>query len=74
MKDNTIYSREDIEKIYLQWMNESENGSFRKDRFISLLKSIPLETQYEIEQWLVSSLAIGLQEGYNKALEEKRNE
>jgi hypothetical protein len=70
MSNKTVFKEEDIHKIYLEWMNETESGSYRKDRFVNLLKGIPLETQYEIEQWLVSSLAIGLEEGYNT---EKRN-
>jgi hypothetical protein len=67
MVKNSIFTTENIHDMYLKWMNEEENGSVRKDRFISLLKDIPHDKQYEIEQWLVSAFAIGLECGYNSA-------
>jgi len=61
---NPVFSQDEIHRIYLEWMNESDNGSCRKDRFLQMLSQIPLDKQYEIEQFMVSALAIGLQNGY----------
>lgn len=59
-----VFSQDEIHRIYLEWMNECENGSYRKDRFLQMLSQIPLDKQYEIEQFVVTALAIGLQNGY----------
>lgn len=67
MVENSIFTTENIHEMYLKWMHEEENGSIRKDRFISLLQNLPIEQQYQIEQWLVSAFAIGLECGYNVA-------
>lgn len=69
-----IFSQDDIHKIYLEWMNETEFGSERKDRFLNSLKDIPISQQIEIEKWILSSIAIGLEEGYNAAMMEKQDE
>jgi len=63
----TVYDIENIHTIYLSWMNEPNSYGLRKDRFIAMMKNIPIEKQYEIEQWIVSALAIGLENGYNDA-------
>ncbi len=67
MVKHCIFTTENIHDLYLRWMHEVENDSARKDRFVNLLKDIPIEKQYEIEQWLVASFAIGLEYGYNAA-------
>lgn len=65
------FTQTDIEQIYLDWMNETDNGSARKDRFLHSLENTPHEQQLEIEKWVVSSIALGLLIGYNKSQEEK---
>lgn len=67
MVTDSIFTTENIHKMYLQWMHEEENNSVRKDRFVSLLEGISPEKQYQIEQWIVSAFAIGLECGYNVA-------
>lgn len=64
-----IFTQESIEKIYIDWMNESDIGSSRKERFLKSLENIPIEKQLEIEKWIVSAIAIGLEIGYNKSKE-----
>lgn len=59
-----VFSQDEIHRIYLEWMNEFDNGSCRKDRFLQMLSQIPLDKQHEIEQFMVAALAIGLQNGY----------
>lgn len=66
-----IFTLDKIHEIYLKWMNEQDNHSFRKDRFISLLKDVPIDKQSQIEHLLVAALAIGLEYGYNT---KERNE
>lgn len=66
---NPIFTKESIEQIYIDWMNETDIGSVRKERFLNSLKNIPIEQQLEIEKWIVSSIAIGLEIGYNKSKE-----
>lgn len=66
------FSEQDIHKIYLEWMNQTDMGSVRKQRFLQTLKNIPIEKQYELERWIVSALAIGLLEGYNTATNERK--
>ena len=67
MVKNSIFTIENIHDTYLKWMHEVESGSARKYRFINAVKDMPLEKQYEMEQWLVAAFAIGLEYGYNFA-------
>ena len=67
MVKNSIFTIENIHDMYLKWMHEVERGSARKYRFINAVKDMPLEKQYEMEQWLVAAFAIGLEYGYNAA-------
>lgn len=67
MKTDSIFTTENIHDMYLKWMHEEDNESIRKDRFITTLKDLPHDTQYQIEQWLVSAFAIGLECGYSVA-------
>lgn len=61
---NPVFSQDEIHRIYLEWMNESHSGSYRKDRFLNMMEGVPRDKQYEIEQWIVSALAIGLEYGH----------
>lgn len=64
MTDSNLYTQKEIEQAVIDWMNETDFGSKRKDRFLKDIEDLPNEQKLKLEKWIISAVAIGIEKGY----------
>lgn len=64
MTNNNVYTQKEIEQTVIDWMNESDFGSTRKDRFLKDIEDLSYEQKLKLEKWIISAVAIGIEKGY----------
>lgn len=64
MTNNNVYTQTEIEQTVIDWMNETDFGSTRKDRFLKDIEDLSYEQKLKLEKWIISAVAIGIEKGY----------